>query len=106
MDNDMTMPASSEQAGFARAKRKVAAIKGFYIHLAIFSTVVLGLLALNVALSPEWWVQWVVFGWGIGVVAHALAVFGRKPQAVANWEQRKLNQIMNQTANDARRPQS
>lgn len=106
MNSDMTTPASSERAGLAQAKRQVAAIKGFYIHLAIFSAIVLGLLALNLAFGRDWWVQWVVFGWGIGVAAHALAVFGRKPQAVANWEERKLNQIMNQTASDANRPQS
>ena len=105
MNSDMTTPPSSERA-VTQAKRQVAAIKGFYIHLAIFTAIVLGLLVLNLAFSRDWWVQWVVFGWGIGVVAHALAVFGRKPQAVANWEARKLNQIMHQTASDASRPQS
>ena len=106
MNNDKTAPASPEREELARARRQVAAIKGFYIHLAIYVAVVLGLLALNLAFSRDWWVQWVIFGWGIGVIAHALAVFGRKPQAVANWEKRKLNQIMNQAATDASRPQS
>ncbi len=106
MNNDMTVPASSERAGLAQARRQVAAIKGFYIHLAIYATIVLGLLVLNLAFSRDWWVQWVFLGWGIGVIAHALAVFGRKPHAVASWEERKLNQIMNQAAADASRPQS
>jgi hypothetical protein len=106
MNNDVTAPVSSERTGLARAKRQVAAIKGFYIHLAIYAAIVLGLLALNLAFSRDWWVQWVVLGWGIGVVAHALAVFGRKPQTVADWEKRKLDQIMTQAAADASRPQS
>jgi hypothetical protein len=30
------------------------------------------------------------------VVAHALAVFGRAPRAVADWEERKAKQLANQ----------
>src|SRR5687768_13146954 len=80
----------------ARAKRRVAAIKGFYVHLLVFVLVVAGLFAINAASGGAWWVLWVLFGWGIGVVAHALAVFGRAPQAVAEWEKRKVDQIVNE----------
>jgi hypothetical protein len=41
-------------------------------------------------------VLWVLFGWGIGVVAHAVAVFGRTPQAIADWEERKVRQLANE----------
>jgi hypothetical protein len=78
------------------AKRQVAAMKGFYIHLAVFVLVLAGLLAINAASSGSWWVQWVFLGWGIGVLAHALAVFGRAPRAVAEWEERKTKQLANQ----------
>jgi hypothetical protein len=78
----------------ARAKRRVAAMTGFYIHLLVFVLVLAGLFTINAASGGAWWVLWVLFGWGIGVVAHALAVFGRAPQAVADWEQRKVNQLV------------
>ncbi len=90
-------PASYE-ARLAEAKRQVAARKGFYIHLAIYAVILTGLFVLNLAAGRQWWVQWVFAGWGIGVVAHALAVFGSKPKAVANWEERELNRIMNERA--------
>ena len=80
----------------ARAKRRVAAIKGFYVHLLVFVLVLAGLFAINAVSGGAWWVLWVLFGWGIGVGAHALAVFGRAPQAVAEWEERKVNQIVNE----------
>ena len=80
----------------ARAKRRVAAMKGFYVHLLIFGLVVAGLFAINAASGGRWWVLWVLFGWGIGLLAHALAVFGRAPQAVAEWEKRKVDQIVNE----------
>jgi fatty acid desaturase len=98
----ITEPAASEaplrsgvpdNAKLARARRRVAAIKGFYVHLLVFALVVAGLFAINAVSGGSWWVLWVLFGWGIGVVAHALAVFGRAPQAVADWEERKVRQL-------------
>ena len=91
-----TVSPAAYEARLAKAKRQVAARKGFYIHLAIYAVIVIGLFALNLAAGREWWVQWVFAGWGIGVVAHALAVLGRKPKAIADWEQRELNRIMNE----------
>jgi multidrug efflux pump len=92
---DATQPAAQDDAArLARAKRRVAAIKGFYIHLAVFTLVLLGLLAIDLATGRRWWVHWVFLGWGIGIVAHAVAVFGGLPQAVADWEKRKIKELM------------
>jgi fatty acid desaturase len=85
-----------DDAKLLRARRRVAAIKGFYVHLFVFALVLAGLFAINAASGGSWWALWVLFGWGIGVVAHALAVFGRKPQAVAAWEERKVRQLANE----------
>jgi hypothetical protein len=38
-------------------------------------------------------VQWVVLGWGIGVLTHALAVFGRLPKMFVEWQLRKIKEI-------------
>jgi hypothetical protein len=78
----------------ARARRQVAAIKGFYIHFAVYVLVLLGLVVVNVATGSPWWVQWVFLGWGIGVAAHALTVFGGTSKAIADWEERKVRQLM------------
>jgi 2TM domain len=87
---------SQDRAKIARAKRQVAAMKGFYAHLLVFVLVLAGLFAINAASGGRWWILWVLFGWGIGLVAHAVAVFGRTPQAIAEWEKRKVDQIVNQ----------
>lgn len=76
------------------ANRRVAALKGFYIHLIVFMAVNLGLTVLNIATGDDWWVQWVWLGWGIGVLAHAIAVFGRGSKSVENWENRKIRQFL------------
>jgi hypothetical protein len=86
----------TDEERLAQARRRVAALKGFYIHLFVFAMVLAGLAIINLASGGPWWVLWVLLGWGIGVLAHALTVFGRTSQAVADWEQRKLRQFMNE----------
>lgn len=76
-----------------RAKRRVDEITGFCVHLTAFAAVMAVLLALNVAYDPEWWVQWPFLGWGIGILAHAAAVFGRTPRFIAAWRLRKIREL-------------
>jgi hypothetical protein len=83
-----------EQEKLAQATRQVEAIEGFYIHLAAFVLVTATLFTINLATSPDWWAQWVFLGWGIGVLAHALVVFGHTSRLVADWRARKIAQIM------------
>jgi fatty acid desaturase len=92
--SDVTKPTLQRDAKLERAKRQVAAIKGFYIHFFVFVVVMLILVAINIAVGPPWWVLFVLLGWGIGVLAHALAVFGQTSKRIAEWEQRKIRQIM------------
>jgi hypothetical protein len=82
------------EARLAHARRRVAALKGFYIHLIVFTLVLLGLLALNSATGGPWWVVWVFLGWGMGVLAHGLAVIGLGSRAIAAWEERKLRDYL------------
>jgi len=87
-------PALTRAERRARAVRRVAAIKGFYVHLAVYVVVNIGLLAVDALTGSDWWVHWVAFGWGIGVIAHAIAVFGRGSKLVTDWEDRKIKQLM------------
>lgn len=83
----------NEQEKLAFAKRRVEALTGFYLHGAIFVGVMLVLLAVNVFVSPTWWVQWPFIGWGIGLAGHALAVFGDTPQFIRQWQAGKIDEI-------------
>jgi 2TM domain len=95
---DDTRPTPQHDAKLERAKKQVAAIKGFYIHSFVFVVVMVGLFVLNLALKywadSPWWVQWPLLGWGIAVGAHAFAVFGHASKRVADWEERKIRQLM------------
>ncbi|MDB5334625.1 MAG: histidine kinase [Planctomycetaceae bacterium] len=48
----------------------------FYTHLIVYLCVNVGLFALNFTRNPDhMWCAWVAFGWGIGIVCHAVKVF-------------------------------
>jgi len=96
MDADPTTDQTSDRERLQRARERVAAIKGFYIHLAISLAVIVLLFVVDFATGGGWWVQWVVLGWGIGVLAHALIVFGSSPKFVSRWEERKIREYMDE----------
>jgi hypothetical protein len=71
-------------------------IRGFYTHLVVYVLVNLFLLVLNVLTSRgDWWFYWPLFGWGIGVVAHAFSVFSGFGVWGKDWEERKIKELMN-----------
>lgn len=88
--------AGDEFARRERAKRRLAAVKGFYIHLFVFVLVVAGLVVINWLTGGPWWALGVFLGWGIGVLAHGFAVMGHRSKSLADWEKRKLEQFMDE----------
>jgi hypothetical protein len=77
---------------YSEAKRQVTALKGFYVHLFVFICVMLGLLGINVATKSDWWVQWPLFGWGLGILGHAIGVFMPINRVGRDWEERKIKE--------------
>lgn len=78
----------------ARAAKQVEALTGFYIHFIVFVFVIAVLFVANWLATPGvWWVQWPLLGWGIGVVAHGLVVFGSMPNFITRWQLRKIKEL-------------
>ena len=65
-----------ERQRYERARARVQALKGFYIHAIAFVLVNVALLSINALADGVWWFYWPLMGWGIGLGVHALAVFG------------------------------
>lgn len=78
MDEDLqTEVAMDDQTEYKRAKMRVGAIRGFYQHLQTYVLVNSFLFVLNLLTSPgDWWFYWPLLGWGIGLVSHAVSVYG------------------------------
>jgi hypothetical protein len=91
---------------FDRAKRKVHCLRKFYTHLIIYFVVNVMISSvkiirnLNQGDSFEEAVfdfssygLWIL--WGIGIVIHAISVFGLPMVLGENWEEEKIKMYMN-----------
>ncbi len=59
------------------AERRADAKIGWRNHAMVYGLVNAGLAGLNLATSPHYlWFIWPLFGWGIGLAAHGLSVYG------------------------------
>jgi len=84
-----------DQETYNRAKRRVAQIKGFYIHAAVYVLVNAVLIGINLLTAPDHiWFFWPLLGWGIGLAAHGLSVYGLGGFLGAEWEERKIQEII------------
>jgi 2TM domain-containing protein len=75
---------------YIEARRRVKKVKGFYSNFSswlVFSTVFI-FLNLNTG-GIAMWAIFPIMGWGIGVLFHAIRVFGI-PGLGKNWEERMI----------------
>ncbi|TRZ42833.1 2TM domain-containing protein [Robertkochia solimangrovi] len=94
-----------------KAQRRVKEIKGFYWHLAIY-VIVNGFMLINYFISHafggdfEIWILFMsVAGWGVGLGIHFWEVFGKDLVFGANWEERKIEKLMQKEAEEMDRYQ-
>ena len=91
---------SEQEIKYQNAKARVQAQREFYVHLTVYVLVNLLLFAINMLTSPEsLWFFWPLLGWGIAVAVHALRVFGAGRRFGAEWEERKIDELMEQGGN-------
>ncbi len=86
----------SKENKYLRAKDRVERLKKFYGNLTSYVLVISGLAVVNY-LTNEWvymWFLWAAFGWGIGIVFHAIGTFNLNPFFGRDWEERKIKELM------------
>jgi len=84
-----------EEESYKRAKKRVGELRGFYEHLIAYVVVNIMLVIINLVTSPDaLWFYWVTVFWGIGVIWHAISVFGKRGKLGKNWEEKKIKEIM------------
>ena len=95
MENDQD---TAKQAKYLKAKERVEELKKFYGNLSSYVVTCLVLAAVNYYSNgfSYMWVLWVVFGWGIGVLFHAMNTFSFNPLCGKHWEKRKIREFMEQ----------
>lgn len=81
---------------YKKAEKRVNDIKGFYVHLIVFVFINIFFVVLNLLTSPgRLWFYWPLLGWGVGVVAHGLSVFGYDVFMGKDWEEKKIKEYQN-----------
>lgn len=91
-----------EQMRYERARKKVKAIRGYFIHLFAYLVVNGFLITLKwVDLQPgQDFLTFSTFGtaffWGIGLAFHTFGVFGASLFLGNNWEERKMKEFMDE----------
>lgn len=86
----------NENMAFMRAKDRVEKLKGFYGNLISYCCVIPLLIFLNIKLTNGFqWFWFPMFGWGMGLIFHAIETFGYGK----SWEEKKIQQILNKDKN-------
>lgn len=87
-----------KQAKYLRAKERVEELKKFYGNLFSYIVVISVLALINYYTNgfSYMWFLWAAFGWGIGIIFHALGTFDLNPFFGKQWEKRKIEELMDQ----------
>ena len=82
-----------------RAKRHVAEVRDFFYHLMVFVLVNALLIAIDLQSGANDfflgldWAFWVIFGWGFGLLGHAVAVFFDDFRVQKVYEEEKRREL-------------
>jgi len=94
---ELIMDLNSDFVKYQKAKKQVEEIKGFYVHLMAYGVVMCVLVFINLKYTPEHlWFLYSTSGWGLGLFFHAVKAFNWFPFMSKNWEEKKLQQFMNE----------
>ena len=89
-----------EQLRYEKAFKKVKKIKGFYTHLLVYVVINIMIVIMNIQNldKGESYFQiknfFTAFFWGIGLLGHAISVFGPEILFRKNWEERKIKEYI------------
>ena len=82
---------------YIRAVERVEEIKGFYSSLIAYCIVIPFLIYINLNYVPQFhWFWFPMIGWGIGLIFSGFKAFAYNPFLGKNWEERKIQQFMNE----------
>ena len=95
-----------QEHSYLKAKKRVKAIKGFYIHLSVYviiniflsGIIIFGLIKSGDNFSDVFsnfgvYSTWIF--WGIGLFFHWLGVFGFQSLGLGkDWEEKKIKELM------------
>ncbi|SDC70563.1 hypothetical protein SAMN05216345_103356 [Cupriavidus sp. YR651] len=86
---------AADQRAYDDARRRVRALRGFYMHAMLYVAVNAILITINLLTSPHRpWSSAPLAGWGVGLAAHGILVWSRVGLLGRRWEERKIAEYM------------
>lgn len=80
---------------YEAAKKRVGEIKDFYTHVIVYVVVNIFLIVINLLTSPgRYWFFFATIFWGFGLFMHFLATFVFDGFMGAEWEEKKIKEIL------------
>ena len=95
-----------EQIKYENAIKRIKKIKGFYTHLLVYIVINIMIIVVNIQNleTGESYFQFknffTAFFWGIGIISHALSVFGPDLFLGNDWEEKKIKELMDKEKRD------
>ena len=86
------------------AWRRVKSLRLFYTHLTIYVIVNFIILLIDVSTPGDPWFYQVLLGWGLFVGLHAAHTYELLPWSSRDWEDRKVQELIEQQRDRMRRP--
>ncbi len=89
-----------EQIQYENALKRVKKVKGFYTHLIVYVVINIMIIIVNIQNldKEDSYFQlenfFTAFFWGIGLLSHALSVFGPNLFLGKDWEDKKIKEVM------------
>ena len=100
----------TEDFKFMKAKNKVEKLKRFYVHLTVYiviNSVITVVKIMNNINNGETFIEaffdfatiitWLT--WGIAIALHAFSIYGMPLILGEDWEERKIEKLMNEELN-------
>ena len=75
------------------ARVRARELRDLHSHLVVFGAAMALLAVLDALTGGGWWVQWPLAGWGVGLAAHAVTLWGRRRWG-PEWEDRKVTELL------------
>lgn len=98
-----------ENRKYERAQKRVKAIAGFYKHFMVYVLVNIAIIAVKYFSidNEENFLDFSTFStaffWGIGIVFHAIGVFGPGMFLGQDWEEKKIKELMDKQQSSEKR---
>lgn len=92
----------TKSAARKKAEKRVKELKEFYEHVQSYILVNIVLILINwFTSSGFWWVRYVLFFWGIGLLFHAASVYWLNAGWWGtDWEDKKIEELTEKFSKD------